>query len=187
MTKRKVNQELYNFVLVLEGISKYDGRLEDSLFEAGCDDAMLSFQNGVAYLEFDREAESLESAILRAVREVEMAECEAAVSHVEPADVVNASEIARRLRKTREYVRLLARGDRGEGGFPSPLSGVTGKTWLWSWASVVRWLVRHDKVDDGTCLNKAETIRDINGVLRDRLQPAVIARRKSLLRMLRRA
>jgi len=175
---------LHRFALVLSGTSESDERLEDALFEAGCDDAILAFRSGVGYLEFDREAESLESAVLSAVRDVLRAKHEVTVSHVEPDDLVNASEIARRLRKTREYVRLLSVGARGPGGFPSPLSGVTGTLVLWSWASVVSWLASHEKITDESVLEEAETIRDINGVLESRLHPAAIKRQDELSRKL---
>ena len=76
-----------------------------------------------------------------AVKDVERAKRGATVAHVEPDDLVNASEVARRLACTREYVRLLVAGQRGRGGFPVPLAGVTGTTLFWSWAAVVRWLL----------------------------------------------
>ena len=43
------------------------------------------------------------------------------------------AEIARRLGKTREYIRLLTEGKRGNGDFPSPIAGVSQKSLLWSW------------------------------------------------------
>ena len=65
--------DIHNFVLVLAGATEPDAQLEDGLFEAGCDDATLAFRNGVPYLEFDRQASSLDSAILSALRDVERA------------------------------------------------------------------------------------------------------------------
>ena len=181
---RKQHRDTHSFALVLGGIFEPDTGLEDALFEAGCDDAILAFRNGVAYLEFDREAGSLESAILSAVKDVGKATINITVSHVEPDDVVNASEIARRLKWSREYVRLLVQGSRGEGGFPSPSAGVTGKTCLWSWASVLHWLVEQEKLEDRSRLSRAETIRDINVVL---LHPTMMDRHQHLLRKLNRS
>ena len=177
----------HNFVLVLSGLSEPDDIVEDALYESSCDDAILAFRNNVAYLEFDRRTSSLESAILSAVRDVERAEHSVAVSHVEPDDLVNASEIARRLEYTREYVRLLVQGARGEGGFPAPMAGVTGTAFLWSWAAVLRWLLEHDKLADESHLTKAETIRDIKGALRLRMHPPLMERRRALLRKLPRS
>ena len=77
-------KHVYNFTLVLSGFSEPDNRLEDSLYEAGCDDAILSFRNGIPYLEFDREAESLVEAILSAVQNAERADSRVRVVRAEP-------------------------------------------------------------------------------------------------------
>ncbi len=181
---KKKPQETYRFALVLTDVTESDDIVEDALFEAGCDDAMLVLRDGVTYLEFDREGDDFESSILSAVRNAESTNYRLTVAHVEPDDVVNASEIARRLQWSREYVRLLARGSRGEGGFPSPQSGVTGKTRLWSWSAVLRWLKEDDRLEDGSILAEAETIRDINGALSLRSHPGAAKRRRALLRKL---
>jgi hypothetical protein len=182
----KEKEATYNFVLVFSGVSEPDGRLEDALFEAGCDDATLVFRNGVGYLEFGRRARSLDAAILSAVRDVERADPRLTVVCVEPGDSVNASEIARRIQVTREYIRLLVQGKRGEGDFPAPQSGITGKTLVWSWAGVVRWMFRHNLLEDVTVVDAAETIRDINDALEIRDNPAAMDRRLKYLRGLQR-
>jgi hypothetical protein len=181
-TKKK--DQTHNFVLVVSGVSEPDSRLEDELYEAGCDDAILAFRNAIAYLEFDRLAPSLEDAILSAVRAVERADPRLTVVRVEPGDFVNASEIARRIQVTREYVRLLVQGKRGEGNFPAPQSGITGKTLGWSWAGVVRWMFQHNLLEDVTVVDTAEMIRDINDALEIRDNPAMIDRRLKYLREL---
>ncbi|MGH9322190.1 MAG: helix-turn-helix transcriptional regulator [Vicinamibacteria bacterium] len=180
----KKKDQKHNFVLVVSGVSEPDSRLEDALYEAGCDDAILAFRNGVAYLEFDREAPSLEDAILSAIRDAERADPRLGVVRVEPGDFVNASEIARRVQLTREYIRLLVQGKRGEGDFPAPQSGITGKTLVWSWAEVVRWMFQHDLLADVDVVDTAETIRDINDALDIRDNPAAIDRRLKYLREL---
>jgi hypothetical protein len=174
----------YNFALVLSGISEPESQIEDALYEAGCDDAILSFRSGIAYVEFDREAEGFKEAILSAVRDVERASPLLKVVRVEPGDLVNAAEIARRVQCTREYIRLLTQGRRGEGLFPAPQSGITGKTLIWSWVEVAGWMFEHKKIGDESMLRTAETIRDINAVLEMRQDPAVFRRRLELLREL---
>jgi hypothetical protein len=119
-----------------------------------------------------------------AVRDVESANIGAKVVRVEPGDLVNASEIARRMECTREYIRLLVQGKRGEGEFPAPHSGITSKTLIWSWAEVVRWLFDHKRIEDESLLRTAETIRDINDALDLRQNPAIMNRRLELLRKL---
>ncbi len=180
----KHQRRAYNFALVLSGISEPESQIEDALYEAGCDDAILSFRSGIAYLEFDREAQGLKEAIVSAVRDLERANGNLKVVRVEPGDLVNASEIARRVQRTREYIRLLTQGKRGEGNFPAPQSGITGKTLVWSWAEVARWMFEHEKIPDESLLLTAETIRDINDALEMRQDPAIFRRRLELLRQL---
>jgi hypothetical protein len=179
-------QKTHDFALVLKGVSAPDDRIEDALHEAGCDDALLAFRDAMAYLEFDRTADTLEAAIVSAVRDAESADSRITVSSVEPGDLVSASEIARRLDCTREYVRLLVQGKRGEGDFPAPLSGVTSTNLFWSWAAVLGWLAEQGRLTDESDLARAEIIRDINGALCDRLQPGAMKHRQALMRKLRR-
>lgn len=92
-----MKKQVYNFVLVLSGLGEPDGRLEDNLYDAGCDDAILSFRNGIPGLELDREAASLEEAIASAVQKLEGAGSRLRVVRVEPGnsdhsqDPVNAA------------------------------------------------------------------------------------------------
>ena len=181
------NEDFYNFVLVLSGVAEPDERLENALFEAGCDDGTLAFRNGVGYVEFDRQAPSLDTAILSAIRDVERADPRLTVVAVEPGDSVNASEIARRAEVTREYIRLLVQGKRGEGNFPVPQSGIAGKTLVWSWAEVVRWMLEHNLLEDRSVLATAETIRDINDALKMRQHPVTMDRRLKYLRELQKS
>ncbi|MCG6395658.1 hypothetical protein K6U71_14735, partial [Vibrio alginolyticus] len=64
---------LYNFTLTLSGVTADTENLEDALFAGGCDDALLCFYGKSVYLEFDREAPSLDCAIRTAVEDVESA------------------------------------------------------------------------------------------------------------------
>jgi hypothetical protein len=181
------DEDFYNFVLVLSGVSEPDERLENALFEAGCDDGTLAFRNEVGYIEFDRQAPSLDAAILSAIRDVERADSRPTVVAVEPGDAVNASEIGRRAEVTREYIRLLVQGKRGEGNFPVPQSGIAGKTLVWSWAEVVRWMLEHNLLEDRSVLATAETIRDINDALKMRQHPVTMDRRLKYLRELQKS
>ena len=181
------NQHFHNFVLVLSGISEPDERLENALLAAGCDDGTLAFRNRVGYIEFDREAPRLEAAILSAIRNVEHADPRITVVSVEPGDSVNASEIARRAQVSREYVRLLVEGKRGEGDFPAPQSGITSKTLVWSWVDVVRWLFGHKLLDDRSIVDTAETIHEINDALDVRQHPATMDRRLQYVRKLQKS
>ena len=67
----------YEFSLVLaqSGLSNDDC---DALYEAGCDDGTVVTREGVTYVAFDREAESLEEAIRSAATQVKAAGFEVA-------------------------------------------------------------------------------------------------------------
>ena len=65
--------KLFQFTLVLRNVHEDTPNLEDSLYESGCDDALIHFRNGAVYLDFDREATSLEKAVISAIKDVQSA------------------------------------------------------------------------------------------------------------------
>src|ERR1039457_1955510 len=152
----------YNFALILSGVTEPSAKVEDALFNAGCDDAILAFRNDTAYLEFDRKADSHEQAVLSAIRAVEKAGVGLTVEHVEPSDIVTASEISRRLNCIRENVRLLSQGKRTKLEFPSPYSGIYSQMLTWSWAEVAQALYAGGKIKDKKVVVWAEYIREVN-------------------------
>lgn len=54
-------------------------------------------------------------------------------------DLVSVSDIARRVGRTRESVRLLVDGKRGPGRFPPPIGGVGDEIRVWPWSVVLEW------------------------------------------------
>ncbi|MGA3220011.1 MAG: hypothetical protein ABSE77_13190 [Acidimicrobiales bacterium] len=54
-------------------------------------------------------------------------------------DLVSVSDIARRVGRTRESVRLLVDGKRGPGRFPPPIGVVGDGTRVWPWSVVLEW------------------------------------------------
>ena len=75
----------------------------DKLFEAGCDDAAVGRIDGIQYADFDREAASLDEAVLSAVRDVEHVDG-VNVVRVADAGLVSMTDIASRIGSTREHV-----------------------------------------------------------------------------------
>lgn len=63
----------YEFDVILRQVSKITDDQADRLFAAGCDDATPASADGIAWLHFDREAQSLEEAIRSAVGNVQSA------------------------------------------------------------------------------------------------------------------
>lgn len=169
--KIKKKEKTYNFTLTLEGINEPSEDIENALFEANCDDALLYFRDQIGYLEFDRISENLESAIISAINDVESTGITAKIARVEPADLVISAEISRRLNRSRESIRLLIKGTRGSVDFPTPIAGVTSKTLIWSWADVSRWFYTNNKIDDPFIVKQAQVIREINEALEIRYKP----------------
>lgn len=120
------------FTLIFDGTPNFD-----ALFDAGCGDAMFGKVDGVQHAEFDRDADSLADAVISAIRAVESTGLR--VLRVEPDDLVTASDIAARLGRSRESVRLLIAGRRGQGDFPAPTSHLRTRNRLWRWTDVAAW------------------------------------------------
>ena len=130
---------VWDFTLIIEGPDIQGDDILDALFEAGCDDSLVGSTNGVQYMDFDREAPTLADAVLSAVSAVESVPG-VQVVRLDDADLISISEIAERTGRTRESVRLLVAGERGPGGFPSPVSDVQRPNRLWRWTEVDRWM-----------------------------------------------
>ena len=64
----------YQFTLIVEGADLQGGERLEAIYESGCDDALVGRGHGTQYLDFDREAASLEDAILSAVADIERVE-----------------------------------------------------------------------------------------------------------------
>lgn len=174
----------YNFTLVLEGLSSIDGTVADALHESGCDDALLSMRGRIPYLEFHRRASSFRSAVLSAIKCVERTGIGASVVRLEPGDAVSASEIARRLSKTRECIRLWIEGKRRGVDFPVPVTGITQKAMIWSWSEVVERLYKGETIKNKQMVKRAIDTRDINDALDVRRDKARIRRQEDLLEAL---
>jgi hypothetical protein len=82
-------------------------------------------------------------AIMAAIRQAEAAGLHP--MRIDAADWVTAGDIAARVGRSREAVRLWIIGKVGPGGFPPPLNP-ENETTYYSWAEVVPWLQRkgHD-------------------------------------------
>ena len=129
----------WSFTLIIEGGDLQSDETFNALFEAGCDDALVARTNGVQFMDFDRDAETLADAVLSAVSAVESVAGLEVVRLVD-SDLVSMSEIAERTGRTRESVRLLVSGARGRGGFPAPANDPRRPHRVWRWSEVDRWM-----------------------------------------------
>lgn len=139
-----MNPPEFDFALILSGPTDLTSEVEDGLFEAGCDDATLSLQYGVLYLEFSRSADSLKEAILSAIQDVRKAGIGADVVRVDECHLVTMAEIGRRIGRSRQLVHQYITGQRGPGGFPAPACNLAHGRPLWQWCAVSYWLVQND-------------------------------------------
>ena len=128
----------FHFTLIVDGPDLQDRALIDALFEAGCDDATIGCSDGVQYVDFDREAEDFNDAILSAVDDLEKLDG-VQVVRIADAGLASLADIAVRVGRTRESVRLLASGARGPGGFPKPVTDLRNRYRLWRWTEVAHW------------------------------------------------
>lgn len=74
---------MYRFTLVLSGVAEITPELADALYSATCGDIELNMCNGVAYIEFDRTADTLHDAVSSAIAQVEGAGAGVRVVRVE--------------------------------------------------------------------------------------------------------
>jgi hypothetical protein len=75
ITRSEAPVSTFYFTVILQGLDDISEELTNRLFEAGCDDTLLRCCDGVVYLDFDRDAESLAEAIGSAVRDITVAGC----------------------------------------------------------------------------------------------------------------
>ena len=133
---------IHHFTLIVDGPDLQDDALADAVFEAGCDDAAIGRVDGIQYIDFDREAVSLDRAILSAVADLERIDG-VDVVRIADAGLVSMADIAARIGRTREGVRLLITGARGPGGFPPPITDPRSRYRLWRWSDVACWFSKH--------------------------------------------
>ncbi|MBX9704939.1 MAG: hypothetical protein K5Q00_01690 [Gammaproteobacteria bacterium] len=75
----------YEFTLVLDGVDDETVGLEDYLYDAGGDDALINFRNSTVFLDVTREAKSLNEAVLSTIKQLESVQIGAKV-------IINADE-----------------------------------------------------------------------------------------------
>jgi hypothetical protein len=153
------------FILILKNVDDTTQNLEDNLYEAGCDDALINYRSGTVYLEFDREASSLEDAVISAIKDVNSSGAE--VASVAPENLVTEAEIAKRLNSNRQSVSLWIKGERRK-SFPHPVMRLSEKSPLWKWSEVVVWLYENKKIKDVSIVENAKFIANINAALEER-------------------
>jgi hypothetical protein len=110
-------------------------RYADALDENGCDDAVIGIgRKGKIALQFTREAESADAAILSAIADVQKTIPGLRLSEALP-DFVGISEVAHLLDCTRQNLRVLIERD-----FDAPPAVHEGTSSLWHLSDLLTWL-----------------------------------------------
>jgi len=134
----------YEFQIFCRGVDISDDSFLDRLYEAGCDDALVSFKDGYVCLNFSRSSESAEEAVLSAIRDFAHSAVGGSVERVEPDDLASLSEIARRTASLQKYARGISKV--GE-DFPQPAANISGaRRELYSAAEVINWMHAKERV-----------------------------------------
>jgi transcriptional regulator with XRE-family HTH domain len=164
-----VAKKVFQFSLILKNVDDKTSGLEDSLYESGCDDALINFRNGTVYLDFDREASSLKQAVLKAILDVESASIGAIVASVCPENLVTESDIAKRVNVNRQTVSLWINGSRRKSKpFPKPIMKLADRSPFWNWNEVASWLYGNKIITDETEVENATILNIINMALINR-------------------
>lgn len=116
-------------------------QLESSLFQAGCDDAIIGLgQKGRLALNVTREGASAEQAILSALQDVQRALPEARLVEAGP-DFVGISDMASLLMFSRQNMRKLIQTHMAS--FPLPVH--EGASAIWHLCDVLAWFSETQK------------------------------------------
>ena len=166
--------KVFEFSIIASGLDPSDDDFETRFYEAGCDDATVSFQKGHIILDFAREAEAIDAALSTAVASV--AKAGATVDRVEPDPFVSLADIAARTGMSRAAMTQYSKGQRSA-GFPAPVAKVTSDSPLWDWAAVAHWLFEHKKLPRETAIEAAAVKAANEAISRGELKIAAILRK----------
>ena len=138
----------FEFKIFCQSVDMNDDSFLDLLYEAGCDDALISFKDGYACLDFSRASENAEDAVVSAVKGIQKAGVVGHIERIEPDDLASLSTIAKRVGVTRASLQKYARGVSKVGkDFPQPIANISGsKRELFSTAQVMNWMCKKNKV-----------------------------------------
>ena len=133
----------YHFVIIAVGLDHEADETLNALYEAGCDDASISWSAGAFTLRFHRDGDRFDEALLSAYRDV--TSTGATVTRFEPDSLVTLEDIAERSGVEPSALADLRRSDVGS-SFPAPIVRVSTHEPLWDWATVAIWLQKRQLV-----------------------------------------
>src|SRR6266540_17288 len=98
-----MKKETQSFTLALADLAELSDELAEKLY-ARLPDATVSQRDGVIYVSFDRQRHTLANAVVSAIRALERLELR--VDRIVTDELVTPSEIAARIGRSRESIRL---------------------------------------------------------------------------------
>ncbi|MFF6907253.1 helix-turn-helix transcriptional regulator [Streptomyces sp. NPDC012389] len=152
----------YMFTLEIENFDIQDDAAVERFYEDVAE-AYLSARDGLVDATYVVEASEGEpcDAVLDAANHLRQLLPEVRVNRV-TLDLVNITDIAARVNRSRSTVRSWATGSRGPGDFPRQISTLGGGVQVWHWPEVNDWLrLNHPDVADderGIPLSQVERI-----------------------------
>lgn len=136
----------FQFAFVVDGVDLEDDELLVAIYDA-FNEVGVSCTAGRTTVEFVVEGDPTWEAMSQTTEVLEGLRPEVRVVRLD-RDLVTIPEIASRAEVTPEAVRLLIAGARGPGGFPVPLTVLSGGSRVWEWAPVLDWLQGYGKCID---------------------------------------
>lgn len=127
--------DIFEFTIVVVGFD-LDNEFQNAGLECLDYVAVVGSTGGTTQVDVEIEAESATSAVSRAINDLRGMNVSARRIEL---DLVNISQIADRLGKNRETVRLWSTGDR-RADFPPAFAAVSDSL-VWAWADVYGWAV----------------------------------------------
>ncbi|EIA1625486.1 hypothetical protein V8046_004781 [Vibrio parahaemolyticus] len=115
-------------------------------------DCTVSSKGNVLVVDFDREANSYEEAVVSAIKPVNSVDG-LTVKSVDAGQYVGLSDTAELSQLTRSALSKFSKGERGDGIFPTPYLRVQGKVPLYDWSEIAQWLESRGLVEKGIADN----------------------------------
>lgn len=141
MPAQAMSRHVFTILFQIPGAANLDDYARRGYADRHLQDFLLGGpdERGTFDADFDRRAASFTAAVLGAIADLRRVFPEGRLQRVDPDDLVTLSDIASRVGRTHESVRLLAAGKRGPGTFPVAAGKLRAKTTVWRWHEVVNW------------------------------------------------
>ena len=156
----KVNEFEFTLIYKLKNDEEDPSTYMDALFEAGCDDAIVSLgKKGMISLDFIRDDKQANLAIIGALKDVKKAIPDATLVEASP-DFVTTTELSKILDHSRQNARILMI----KKDSPSPVH--MGSPNFWHLSEVFEWLLKENKIAnyhvDNTMIEVANVTKKVN-------------------------